>query len=93
VGREFGGKHPALILKNTKDTLIVLPLSSQPPNNSDINVQIDNVYGLPLKLRWGNVLRITPISIIRIDFNSPIGSVKNDILKEVSNKVKIYGIK
>ncbi|MDR2572213.1 MAG: type II toxin-antitoxin system PemK/MazF family toxin [Oscillospiraceae bacterium] len=93
IGREFGGKHPALILKNTKDTLIALPLSSQPPRNPDINVQIDNVYGLPLKPRWGNILRIVPVSVIRIDFNSPIGSVKNDVLKEVGNKVRNYGIK
>jgi len=30
-GKEFGGKHPALILKNTGDSLIVVPLSSQSP--------------------------------------------------------------
>lgn len=93
VGHEFGGKHPALILKNTKDTLIVLPLSSQTPKNPDANVKIDNVYGLPLKTRWGNILRITPISIIRIDFLSPVGSVKNEILNDVSAKINLYGIK
>ena len=93
VGREFGGRHPALILKNTQDTIIVLPLSSQEPNNPSINVQIDNVYGLPLKIRWGNILRITPVSILRIDFSSHIGSVKNNVLKEISNKIGIYGIK
>ena len=75
IGCEFGGKHPDLILKNSKDTLIALPLSSQTPNNRDINVEIDSVYGLPLKKRWGNILRIIPISVIRIDFNSPVGSV------------------
>jgi len=93
IGREFRGKHPALILKNVKDTLIVLPLSSKPPNDPDISVKIDNVYGLPLKLRWGNILRIIPVSIMRIDFNSPIGSVKNDVLKDVSDKIKAHGIK
>ena len=93
IGREFGGKHPALILKNTKDTVIVLPLSSQPPKNPEVNVQIDNVYGLPLKTRWGNVLRITPISIIRIDFDSPVGSVKNSVLQDISDKIKAHGIK
>jgi len=93
IGYEFGGKHPALILKNTKYVMIVIPLSSQTPNNPDINVKIDNVYNLPLKIRWGNVLRIMPISIIRIDFSSPVGSVKNGILKEISDKIKEYGIK
>jgi len=93
VGHEFSGKHPALILKNTKHTMVVIPLSSQMPNNPDINVKIDNVYGLPIKTRWGNILRIVPISIVRIDFNSRIGSVKNDILKEISDKIKLHGIK
>jgi len=93
IGREFRGKHPALILKNTKDTLIVLPLSSQFPNTPDVNVKIDNVSGLPLRTRWGNVLRIVPISILRIDFNSPVGDVKGNVLSEISNKVKLHGIK
>jgi len=93
IGCEFRGKHPALILKNTKDTIIVIPLSSQSPNNPDINVKIDIVYGLPQIIRWGNIFRIVPISLIRIDFDSPIGSVKNYVLKEISDKIKIHGIK
>ena len=71
----------------------MLPLSSKTPNNLDINVEIASVYGLPLKVRWGNILRITPVSIIRIDFDSPIGSVKNDVLKDISAKVQAHGIK
>jgi mRNA-degrading endonuclease toxin of MazEF toxin-antitoxin module len=93
IGREFRGKHPALILKNVKATMIVLPLSSQTPNDPDINVEVDRVYGLPPKTRWGNILRITPVSIIRIDFNSPVGSVKNNVLIDVSAKIKAHGIK
>jgi len=93
IGREFRGKHPALILKNAKDTIIALPLSSQLPINLAINVEIDTVYGLPLIKRWGNILRITPVSIMRIDFDSPVGSVKNAVLREISDKVKEYGVK
>ena len=93
IGREFRGKHPALILKNVKDTMIVLPLSSQTPSNPDTNIEIDTVYGLPLKKRWGNILRIIPISIIRIDFDSPVGSVQNNILQKISDIIKAHGIK
>jgi len=93
IGREFRGKHPALILKNTKDTLIVLPLSSQAPSNPDVNVEVNNVRGLPPRTRWGNVLRIVPVSIMRIDYNSPIGDVKGKILSDISNKINLHGIK
>ena len=93
IGSEFGGKHPALILKNTKNTLIVLPLSSQPPKNPSINVEIDTVYGFPIRKRWGSILRIVPVSVMRIDFESPHGSVKNEVLKDISAKIKTYGIK
>jgi mRNA-degrading endonuclease toxin of MazEF toxin-antitoxin module len=93
VGSEFGGHHPALILKNAKRSLFVLPLSSQPPKYPDLNVKVDKVYGLPLMVRWGNVLRIVSVSILRVDFDSPIGSVKNHILNDVSEKIRLYGIK
>ncbi len=33
IGTEFGGIHPAIILKNLKTSLIVIPLSSQTPKN------------------------------------------------------------
>ena len=88
VGNEFGGKHPALILKNMKNVLSVLPLSTQTPSQLAINIEIDKVYGFPLIMRWGNITRIVPISIQRIDFNNIIGSVRNNVLKEVDEKLK-----
>lgn len=33
VGTEFGGRHPAIILKNLKDSLIVIPYTSIMPLN------------------------------------------------------------
>jgi len=93
VGSEFGGRHPALILKNAKTVLTVLPLSSQTPNHPDFNVIIDIVYGFPLMPRWGNVTRIVPVSVMRIDFESNIGSVKNEVLRNVSEKIKSHGVK
>jgi len=93
IGHEFRGKHPAIILKNTKSVLIVIPLSSQPPSKPEMNVEVKNVHGLPYRPRWVNILRIVPISILRVDFNSPIGDVKGDILSEISAKIASHGIK
>ena len=93
IGSEFGGKHPALILKNTQSAIFVLPLSSQQPSNPDVNVEIERVHGLPQRTRWGNVLRIVPISILRVDFSSPVGDVKGSILNDISSKIKSHGIK
>lgn len=68
IGTEFGGRHPAIILKNLKDSLIVIPLSSQEPKTMDYNVKVDKVYGYPLMPRWANVTRITQISLSRVHF-------------------------
>lgn len=95
IGCEFGEKHPALILRNCKDSVIVVPISSKVPTESTekYNVQIDRVYNFPLKKRWTNILRIQPVSIQRIDFKNRVGSVSNAVLKNISDKIKDYGIK
>ena len=77
IGTEFGGRHPAIILKNLKDSLIVIPLSSQEPKTMDYSVKIDKVYGYPLMPRWANVTRITQVSLSRVHFEK-IGDVKPD---------------
>lgn len=91
IGTEFGGRHPAIILKNLKDSLIVIPLSSQRPSNMEFNVTVDKVYGYPLMTRWANVTRITQVSLSRVHFDT-IGDVKSSVLKEISNKLKNCGI-
>ena len=95
IGCEFGGKHPALILRNCKDSVIVIPLSSKMPTEATekFNVQVDKVYNFPLKKRWTNILRMQPISVQRIDFYSKCGSISNGTLNNISNKIKSYGIK
>ena len=95
IGSEFGGKHPALILRNCKESVIVVPLSSKAPTETTekFSVEIDRVYNFPQKKRWTNILRMQPVSIQRIDFISKCGSVSNSVLKNISNKIKDYGIK
>ena len=91
IGSEFGGRHPAIILKNLKDSLIVIPLSSQTPKNMEYNVLVDKVYGFPLMPRWANVTRITQVSLSRVHFDK-FGDVKPAILTDISNKLKSCGI-
>lgn len=91
IGTEFGGRHPAIILKNLKDSLIVIPLSSQMPKTMDYNVKIDKVYGFPEMPRWANVTRITQVSLSRVHYEK-FGDVKPVVLKEISEKIASCGI-
>lgn len=92
IGAEFGGRHPALILKNLDDSLIVIPLSSQQPNSDKFNVKIDAIYGFPTLTRWANVTRIQEIALPRIDFTCKIGTVNSKIMTAISNKMHACGI-
>lgn len=91
IGTEFGGRHPAIILKNLKDSLIVIPLSSQSPKSMEYNVLVDKVYGYPIMPRWANVTRITQVSLSRVHFEK-IGDVKPTVLTQISDKLKSCGI-
>jgi len=91
IGTEFGGRHPAIILKNLKDSLIVIPLSSQMPKTMDYNIMVDKVYGFPEMPRWANVTRITQVSLSRVHFEK-FGDVKPAVLKEIREKLVSCGI-
>ena len=95
VGKEFGGKHPALILKYVGDNIIVAPLSSKKPKEiKGFHVRVNNVMKFnKKKTRWINIHRILPVSINRIDFNSAIGSVRGEVLDDISEAIKNYGVR
>lgn len=94
IDEEFGGKHPALILKQTGNSLIVVPLSSQEPKEiKEYHVKIDKVYNYRTKIRWANVHRIRAISVLRVDFNSPVGDVKGSVMNNISAAIKESGIR
>lgn len=89
VGCEFGGKHPAIILKNLGEALIVAPLTSGTLSNpKPTEVIIDMVFNLPKRERYTNITRITPISIYRVDLNSPMGSIRSAKMGEIFNAIK-----
>jgi len=88
IGVEFGGRHPAIILRNNRDSLLVAPLSSQVPSPATAahNVAVCNVYGFPKKTRYVNVLRIRWVSLLRVDMLGSFGSVKGSVLTEINPK-------
>lgn len=94
IGKEFGGKHPALILRVAGDNLIVVPLSSQTPDPiKDYHVKVDKVYRFQPMTRWINIHRIRPIDLKRIDFTSTYGTVKGTVLNSISSAIQVAGVR
>ena len=89
IGNEFGGRHPAIILRKTGKSVFVVPLSSQKPDEpKKYHVKIDKVYGFKNMERWTNVLKLQNVSIQRIDMSASIGNVKGDVLNKINEALK-----
>ena len=95
IGDEFGGKHPAIIIRVSGAKVFVVPLSSQTPKNKEKKqyVKVDRVFEFPYKTRWVNVLNLIGVSVQRIDFDSKFGRVNGRILDKISNAISEVGIK
>lgn len=89
IDEEFGGRHPAVILKLFGNSMYCIPIDSGhiPDDKKDKNYAIDIpfIFDMPRMPRWCNVLRMRAVSCQRIDFSSPIGRIKGDKL-DVINK-------
>ena len=96
IDEEFGGKHPAIVLRKGSRTTIVVPLSTQEPTEeqlqSGIYVPIKKVYGFKDIPRWVNILNTTPISIQRYDFSSKPGNIKGWELDKLNESIKKSGL-
>jgi len=89
IGNEFGGRHPAIILRKTGQSIFVIPLSSQEPSEKkEYHVKIEKVYGFKNMVRWTNVLKLQNVSIQRVDFNSSIGNIKGSVLNDINDALK-----
>ncbi len=89
IGAEFGGRHPAVVLRRTEGTIFVVPLSSQKPNRiKPYHVEIKKVYGFKDMERWTNVLKLKNVSLQRVDISSSIGNVKGDVLDKINSAIK-----
>ena len=94
IGDEFGGKHPAVIMRVSGNKVFVIPLSSQKHScNGKEYVKVDRVFEFPHKTRWVNVLNLIGVSIQRIDFNSTIGRVSGKTLDKIGAALNEVGIK
>lgn len=89
IGNEFGGRHPAIILRKTGSSIFVVPLSSQEPNEKkDYHVKVEKVYGFRNMVRWTNVLKLQNVSIQRVDTKASMGNVKGDVLNDINSALK-----
>ncbi|MFZ5651291.1 MAG: type II toxin-antitoxin system PemK/MazF family toxin [Bacillota bacterium] len=97
IGQEFGGKHPAIILRVSGEQVFVLPLSSQSPNedkkDKPMYVKVPIVYDFPPMIRWANVFNIRCVSVQRIDFSSISGRVPGFVMDNISKAIAICGIR
>lgn len=89
VGTEFGGRHPAIVLRRTGASIFVVPLSSQMPSNpKSYHVRVDTVYGFKNLIRWANVLKMRDVSLQRVDVSASIGNVKGEVLDRINMAIK-----
>lgn len=88
IDEEFGGRHPAIILKLFGNSMYCIPVDSgHVPENKrdkDYAIEIPFIFDMPRMARWCNVLRLRTVSIQRIDFNSPIGRIRGEKLDEIN---------
>lgn len=93
ISCEFGGRHPAVVLRRTGNSIFVLPLSSQEPSHiKPYHVKIPKVYGFKNMVRWCNVLKIQNVSIQRVDTSASIGNVKGQVLNDINAAIQLTHI-
>lgn len=93
IGNEFGGRHPAIVLRKTGNSIFVIPLSSkEPEEKKPYHVKIDKVYNFKNMVRWVNILKIQNVSLQRVDFDASIGNVKGKVLDSINDAIKISHI-
>lgn len=104
IGHEFGGHHPAIILREFKgtDMYTVIPIDSDPDTeealqkrkNDDCWVEIPYINNMKKGNRWVNVYRVLNVSAIRINLNSLSNAYINKyILYEIDKKIALYQYK
>lgn len=96
IGCEFGGHHPAIVVRCMGDSVYVIPLDSGsiPDEKKDKGyfVNIRYVYNFPLIPRHCNVYNLTKIDYRRIDFSQNVGAIKGKEMDKISDALKKYKI-
>lgn len=87
IGSEFGGQHPALIIRKMGKGVYVIPIDSGkiPDDKKDKTyfVSIPYIHGFPKLPRYCNVYNMMKIDPRRFDFNSPCGKVHGKIMDKI----------
>ena len=96
IGSEFGGNHPAVIIRKMGRGVYVIPLDSGkiPPDKKDKDylIPIPYVFGLSKLPRYCNIYKMVCIDPRRFDFNGTYGNVHGKIMNKISNALKTHVI-
>lgn len=92
IGSEFGGHHPAVIIRKMGKGVYVIPLDSgkvpESKKGKDYYISIPYMYGLPKIPRHCNVYKMVCIDPRRFDFNGTYGNVHGKIMNKISEALK-----
>lgn len=90
IGVEFGGKHPAIILKKVGEALIVVPLSSSKYDHTKhYEVSIPKIASLRHDMH-ANIQRIIQVSIHRVDLSSNTAFVNKTVFTRILDAIRNY---
>ena len=96
IGCEFGGHHPAIVVRSMGNAVYVIPLDSgnvpQEKRDKDYLINIRYVYNFPRIPRHYIVYNLRKIDYRRIDFSQNIGSIKGVEMDKISSALKKYKI-
>lgn len=104
IGTEFGGRHPAIILRVTSNykSVLVLPIDGEITDNNTIEkrknkeywYEIKHINGMKKIVRWTNVYRIIEVSSVRIDFNNSKNAyIDYSTLEDIDRLIEKYQYK
>ena len=92
IGCEFGGRHPAIIVKEIGKGIYVIPVDSGkiPEKNKDKNyyINIPYIFGFKKRPRYCNTYKMVCIDPRRIDFTGDCGRVHGKIMTKISDSLK-----
>ena len=96
IGSEFGGHHPAIVVRKMGNAVYVIPLDSGAiPNDKKEKgylIPIRYVYNFPKIPRHCNIYNMVKIDYRRIDFSQNVGSISGKTMTKISNALKRYVI-
>lgn len=96
IGFEFGGHHPAIVVRKMGNAVYVIPLDSgnipDDKRDKDYLIPIRYVYNFPKIPRHCNVYNMVKIDYRRIDFSQNIGMISGKDMDKISKALKKFVI-